>query len=189
MDLSVAWKAIKDIPSVLNTLISLAAGFLLARLQDWINSRTGKRKAAEALIFPAQYVAQQTRKHLETFDQYHGNHPEELRIYFTLTESLIAEKDLETLQDGLRRGTALGVHCFDLWKVAIECLRLAQKRHDHLKSRSVLSGEQKRLAEAAPGYRQLVHKAINELCLALRGAQRYASSTTKRSIKKLLEEE
>jgi hypothetical protein len=189
MDLSVAWKAIKDIPPVLNTLISLAVGFLLARLQDWINSRTDKRKAAEALILPAQSVAQQLCKHLETFDLYHGNHPEELRIYFTLTESLIAERDLEMLQGGLHRGTALGVHCFDLWKVTIECLRLAQKRHDHLKSRSVLSGEQKGLAEAAPGYRQLVHKAINELCLALRGAQRYASSTTKRSIKKLLEED
>jgi hypothetical protein len=185
MDLSVAWKAIKDIPPVLNTLISLAAGFLLARLQDWINSRTDKRKAAEALIFPAQYVAQQMRNHLETFDQYHGNHPEELRIYFTLTESLIAEKDLEILQDGLHRGTALGVYCFDLWKVAIENLRLAEKRHVHLKNNSVLGGE----GEAAPGYRQLVHKAICDLRIALRGTQHYASSTTKRSIKKLLEED
>ncbi len=80
MDLSAALKAIKDIPPVLNTLISLAAGFLLARLQDWINSRADKRKAAEALIFPSQYVVQQMRKHLEAFDQYYGNHPEELRI-------------------------------------------------------------------------------------------------------------
>jgi hypothetical protein len=188
MDLSAVLKAIKDIPPVLNTLISLAAGFLLARLQDWINSRADKRKAAEALIFPSQYVVQQMRKHLDTFDQYYGNHPEELRIYFVQTESLVAEKDLDILQDGLHRGTALGVHCFDSWKVAIEGLRVAQKRHDHLKSRSAMPGEEKGLAEAAPGYRQLVHRAIIEQCLAIRKAQCYASSTTERSIKKLLEE-
>ena len=189
MDLSIAWKAIGDIPPVLNTLISLAAGFLLARLQDWMNSRADKRRAAEALILPAQFMAQQLRKQLETFDQYHGNHPDELRTYFTVTERLVAEKDLEMLQDGVHRGTALGVHCFNLWKLAIENFRLAQKHHDHLKSRSVLPGEEKGLVEAAPGYRQLANKATYDLCIALRGTQRYASSTTKRSIKKLLEED